>query len=108
MANQETFQKKYGPWALVAGASAGLGAAFARQLARRGVNLVLVARRPAILDELAQSLTAKYAVTVRTVALDLGRNDFLDSLLPQINGLDIGLLIYNATFPSIGRFLDHP
>ena len=66
-----TFAAKYGPWALVAGASDGVGAAFAQALAERGVNVVLVARRQAVLDEVAAGIAARTGVETRTLAVDL-------------------------------------
>ena len=65
------FQTTYGPWALVAGASEGLGAAFAESLAARGLNLILVARREPQLMAFAEELRHRYAVAVETQALDL-------------------------------------
>ena len=66
----EAFGKKYGPWALVAGGSEGLGAAFAEDIAALGLNLILVARRPGPLDQTAQRLRGSHGVEVRTVAVD--------------------------------------
>ena len=56
------FTERYGAWALVAGASEGLGAAYAHALAERGMNLVLVARRKALLDKLAEELRGTFGV----------------------------------------------
>jgi uncharacterized protein len=102
------FRERYGPWALVAGASAGLGAAFAQQLAGRGLNLLLVARRADALDHLAAGLRAEHGVEVRTLATDLGRPDLGATAQELTAGLDVGLLVYNAAFSVIGPFLDHP
>ncbi len=66
-----TFAEKYGPWALVAGASDGVGAAFAEGLAERGVNVVLVARRQAVLDEVAAGIADRTGAQTRTLAVDL-------------------------------------
>jgi short-subunit dehydrogenase len=60
------FREHYGPWALIAGASVGLGEAFARQLAGRGLNLLLVARGQANLDSLAAELRSAHGIEVRT------------------------------------------
>jgi short-subunit dehydrogenase len=98
--------EKYGPWALVAGASEGLGAAFADELAAARLNLVLVARRAAALDELAASLRAKHGIEVRTAAIDLGEPEVLDRVRDATKGLDVGLLVYNAAYSEIGAFLD--
>jgi uncharacterized protein len=102
------FKSAYGPWALIAGASAGLGAAYADLLAARGINLVLVSRRKKILDGLARKLIERDHISVRTLSLDLGKDDILDKIKKGIRGLDIGLFIYNATFPCIGEFITQP
>ena len=86
------FAATYGPWAVVAGASDGTGAAFAEELARRGVHVVLVARRRPLLDELA----ARLPVETRVVVLDLSADDAGATLAEATSELDVGLLIYNA------------
>ena len=68
-----SFAEKYGPWAVVAGASDGVGAAFAEGLAERGVNVVLLARRQAVLDEVAAGIETRTGVQTRTLAVDLAR-----------------------------------
>ena len=65
------FQQKYGPWALVAGASEGVGREYAEQLAARGLDVVLLARRQEVLDEVAASIRAASGVQTRTLAVDL-------------------------------------
>ena len=87
--------EKYGPWALVIGGSEGVGAAFARLLAADGFKLVLVARKPAPLEELAQELRAKGA-DLRIVSADLSQPDVLDQVRQATDDIDIGLLVYNA------------
>lgn len=100
-----TFAMKYGPWALVTGGSRGLGAEFARQLARRGLNLVLVATNPAALTRRAEELHGRYGVHTRTIACDLGDEDFLDQLTPVTGELEIGLVVSNAAISTVGPFL---
>jgi hypothetical protein len=97
------FWKKYGPTALVAGGSNGLGAAFAEALARRGLNLVLMAREKERLEITAGKLREQYKVDVITLTADL--NDY-EKIRDLINGLkiSIGLLVYNAAFAPIGLF----
>ncbi len=102
------FAERYGPWALVAGASEGLGAAYAHALARKGLNLVLVARRRALLDELAQDLRAAHAVEVLALDGDLGEQRFLESLQDACSGLEVGLVVYNAAHAPIGEFASTP
>jgi short-subunit dehydrogenase len=84
--------QKYGPWAIVAGASDGTGAAFAVELARRGINLVLVARREQLLEELAAQLD----VETRVLTLDLADPAAIDALARATDDLEIGLVVYNA------------
>jgi short-subunit dehydrogenase len=86
------FRAKYGPWAVVAGASDGTGAAFAEELARRGVNVVLVARRGTLLDEVA----ARLDVETRVVVLDLSTDHAGAELAAATADLEVGLFIYNA------------
>lgn len=104
-----SFVQQYGPYALIAGASEGIGAAFARQLATRGLGLVLVARRPQPLDELADELRSTTDVDVRTAALDLTAPDVDERLAAATDGLDIGLLVYNAgAAHGAADFYDEP
>ncbi len=102
------FRHRYGPWALVTGASSGLGLHFARRLADRGLGLVLTARRAERLDALAEELAREAGVQVRTVALDLACPGGAASLLAEVEDLPIGLLVANAGFGWSGRFEDEP
>jgi len=101
-----SFVERYGPWAVVAGASEGIGASFSQKLAARGMNLVLVARRAAPLEELATELRQKHGVEVRAQPLDLGSPDAVAGMSAATEGLDVGLMIYNAAYSPIGAFLD--
>ena len=65
------FAGKYGPWGIVVGASDGCGSVFAERLAREGVNVVLVARRQHVLDEVAEGIRERTGVETRTLAIDL-------------------------------------
>ncbi|MFO7663633.1 MAG: SDR family NAD(P)-dependent oxidoreductase [Chloroflexota bacterium] len=100
------FAARYGPWALVTGASSGIGREFARQVAARGLNVVLVARRAERLAELEAELTARYNIQALTVPVDLCFDDFLDPIRMATDGLPIGLLINAAGFSRTGPFLD--
>lgn len=101
------FKRKYGPWAVIAGASHGLGAAFAEQLAARGINCVLVARRREVLADLRQRLIDRHGVEVLLVAQDLSHADAAANLLEAVADREVGLFIYNAGGdPYITRFLD--
>jgi len=95
------FAQRFGPWALVTGASSGIGEQFARELAARGVSLILAARRTALLDALAAELRGR--VAVETVGVDLARPDFLPPLLDACAGRDVGLVVSNAGFGLKGE-----
>lgn len=103
----ESFRERYGPWALVTGASAGLGAEFARQLAAKRINLILVARRKERLETLASELEGQYNVEVKAIAADLARSDFMSSIRPVLQTLELGLLVNNAGFGLVGNFLEN-
>jgi short-subunit dehydrogenase len=102
------FRERYGTWALVAGASVGLGEAFARKLAGRGLNLLLVARGQAGLECLAAELRSAHGILVRTLAADLARPDLATVVQEFAAGLEVGLVVYNAAYSTIGPFLDRP
>ena len=97
---------RYGAYALVTGASEGIGQCFAEELAKAGMNVVLVARRQDRLNALAQTLEAKYKVFCPVIALDLSSTEHLEDLLQITGQLDIGLLVCNAGFGAAGNFLD--
>lgn len=86
---------KYGPWAVIAGGSEGVGAEFARQLAESGINLVLIARKSGPLEETAESCRA-LGVEVRTMSLDLLDPQAVSQIAAATAELEVGLLIYNA------------
>ncbi len=89
---------KYGDWALITGASSGIGMAFARALARQRINLVLVARQRNRLETLALTLQANHRIKVVTVIADLASDDFLHRIMVEAGHLDIGILINCAGF----------
>lgn len=99
------FARRYGRWALITGASSGIGREFARQLAARGLNAVLVARREERLRGLASELEAQ-GVQARIAVIDLCYDGFLEQVRAATDGLEIGLLVNNAGFSMTGSFLD--
>ncbi|MEZ4217214.1 MAG: SDR family NAD(P)-dependent oxidoreductase [Myxococcota bacterium] len=109
-----SFAARYGPWALVAGGSEGIGLAFAHRIAAAGVSVALVARRAETLDAAARELRAVASaahrdVEVRTLALDLTADDALARIRAGTDDLDVGLLVYNAgATHGVARFHDAP
>lgn len=99
------FLKRYGPWALVTGASSGIGEQFARQLSQLGLSLVLVARREDRLLKLANELSHSDDIKVRVIKSDLSDDNFMENIIEKTSDIDIGLLINNAGFASTGPFL---
>ena len=101
-----SFAERYGPWAVVLGASEGLGEAFARGVAANGVNVVVVARRREPLERVADEITQRHGVEARPIALDLASPRFLDDLRAVTDELEIGLAVYNAAASYVGEFED--
>lgn len=97
------FKEKYGQYALVAGGSDGLGCAFAEAIARRGLNLVLVARQEDRLKAAATRLKDSYDIDVISIAADMADYEKVKKLISTLN-VSIGLLVYNAAFAPIGLF----
>src|SRR3979411_77170 len=98
-------KKRFGPWALVTGASSGIGKEFARQIAASGINIVLVARRQDLLKEVGVEFSKRYGVEDRVVVLDVSREDFIGQLASATDDLDIGLVVSNAGTGNPGEFL---
>jgi uncharacterized protein len=96
---------RFGPWALITGASSGIGREFARQIAASGINVVLVARREALLRDAGAELSNEYGVSHRIVVAELSEEGFLSKLTDATDGLDIGLIVSNAGTANPGEFL---
>lgn len=103
------FKHRYGPWAVVLGASDGTGAAFARHIAAQGVPSVLVARREELIEELARQILAEYGLECVTASIDLSLTDACDQVIAAVGDREIGLFVNNAgSDPNGSHFLDKP
>src|ERR1700736_2725161 len=98
-------KKQFGPWALVTGASSGIGKEFARQIAASGINVMLVARRDALLAELGRAISQEFDVQYRALAMDLSQEGFIAGLADATHDIDIGLVVSNAGTGNPGEFL---
>ena len=104
--NRTPFQTRYGPVALVAGAAVGLGAEYARQIAARGLDLVLLDRDDAALAATADGIRGRERVQVWPVTVDLARPDLLAAIRPALTDREIGLLVYNAALGTVAPFVE--
>jgi uncharacterized protein len=104
-----SLRERYGPWAVIAGASEGLGAEFARQLAAAGINCLLIARRAAILQGFARELAQTYGVEAIGAAIDLAEPGATERILAAAGERKIGLFIFNAGGDGHAtRYIDKP
>jgi uncharacterized protein len=104
-----TFAEKYGPWALVAGASEGVGAAFAEALAERGLDVVLLARRDEVLRATAADIEERTGARTRVLAVDLTSDAASASVIEATRDLEIGMVVYCAgADPDFTPFLAQP
>lgn len=99
-----TFPERYGPWALVTGASSGIGAEFARQLADRGLDVVLVARRQDRLQSVSDEIESASGRATRIVVSDLTADNGCQRVIDQTADLDVGLLVNNAGYGMSGAY----
>ena len=105
----DAFRFRFGPWAMVAGGSDGIGEAFARELARRGLSVAVIARRRAPLDALVAELRDQHGVEARAIACDLTSAAVAETIGDATRELDVGLFVYNAgSNRKPQRFLDSP
>lgn len=106
MINAGEFRARYGPWAVIAGGTTGIGEAYSRELAAAGLNLLVIGLEDENLARLAKELPSQHAVEVRTANLDLARVDLLTEIRALTADIEVGLLVYNACFLEIGEFID--
>lgn len=108
MGKMTKFQTKYGPWALVTGASSGIGTELARLIAGKGLNIILVARRQERLERLALEIEKKNGVKVKSILADLTTEEGIERVKAETEALEIGLLVNNAGREDSGLFLETP
>lgn len=102
----EPLEVRYGPWAVVTGASEGIGKSFAAMLARQGFHLVLVARRAQLLDVLAANLAQERGRRCEVLVADLSTAEGVAMVLERTARHDVGLVVCSAGFGTAGRFLE--
>ncbi|WP_371804854.1 SDR family NAD(P)-dependent oxidoreductase [Candidatus Lokiarchaeum ossiferum] len=100
------FKKQYGPFALIAGASQGIGEAFAREIARRGVNVILISRRKNELEKIANEIMDEFAIKALPIVLDLTQENVECEIKKIVTSYEINLLVYNAALSPIGSFFN--
>jgi hypothetical protein len=103
---QQRWRNQYGPWALVTGASDGIGREIALRLGEAGLNLILVARRREVLDRLADELAGDHGIETRVIAADLATREGLRSVTERTSDLDVGLLAAAAGFGTSGPLIE--
>lgn len=97
---------RYGDWALITGATSGIGRSLAKQLAADGVNIVAVARTASALEKLAEELTAAHGVKVRALTADVSTAAGIEGLIEGVSDLEIGVLIPCAAIEGSGYFVE--
>jgi len=108
MASTIPFREHYGPWALVSGAASGIGKEFTQQLAAQKLNIIALDRQEEALQEQVMLLERHYQVSVKGLLVDLAHPDFLDTVIRETEGLEVGLLANVAGLCVVGTLLDSP
>jgi short-subunit dehydrogenase len=96
------FKHKYGPWALVVGSAEGMGACYAERFAEQGINIIAVDRREELLQKQAEEIEVHYEVEVTGLVCDLGNPEDVSAMLEQVDGLEVGLVVFNAAMSVSG------
>lgn len=96
--------KKYGSWALIVGAAEGIGAAFIEELAKLGLNLILLDKNEDALQKTIQKTQERYSIQIESLVLDLTEENSISKIIASIQNKEMGLLVYNVAFAPIGKF----
>lgn len=99
--------EKYGPWAMITGASSGIGEQFAYQLAENNFNIVLVARSESKLSDVKNNILGKTHVNVKIIAVDLAIEECIDQMISATTDIDIGLVVHSAGYAITGNFAEN-
>jgi len=100
-----TFKNSYGEWAVVTGANSGIGRALAFEIAEKGLNIVLVARRTPELEEVSNKIKEKYKVSTMVISADLTEQNGINDVIGKTDGLNIGMLVLSAGIENNGSFI---
>jgi uncharacterized protein len=105
-AEKSRLKNKYGEWAIITGASSGIGLELATQLANAGFNLVINARHLDKLQEVEKQLKAISNIEIKMVACDVADTEGIDEIIEATQGLNVGLLVVSAGYGTSGNFID--
>lgn len=104
---ENTFKKKYGSWAIIAGAAEGLGEAFSVELAKKSVNLIMIDNQAALLKNFAHKIESTYNIKTIQISLDLKDVNSVEKIINEVKSVDCRCLIYNAAYSLIKPFINH-
>jgi uncharacterized protein len=99
-------EEKYGKWALVTGASSGIGKSFAKYLASKGINIVMISRSEPRLYEVSEEIIKTYSVLTIILPADLSKEESVNKIVQRLENIQVGILVNNAGYSLTGDFID--